>query len=85
MPVDEVWVETEPLAGSAALCPQIGPEDGFDVEVIEEAGMVGLDDRLSRGALGLASKVWVLDGDAEPKLVLLELPSMPRGPASRRQ
>ena len=75
MPVDEVWVETEPLAGSVAPCPQIGPEDGFDVEVIEEVGMLGLDDRLSRGALGLASKVWVLDGDLEPKLVLLELPS----------
>ena len=37
--------------------------------------MLGLDDCLSRGALGLASEVWVLDGDVEPKLVLLELPS----------
>jgi len=38
-------------------------------------GVPGLDDRLSRGALGLALEVRVLDGDAEPKLTLLELPS----------
>jgi hypothetical protein len=49
VPVYETGVETDPLAGSVALCPQIGPEDGFDVEVIEEVGM--LDDCLSCGAL----------------------------------
>ena len=42
MPVDEVGVETEPLARSVALCPQIGPEDGFDAGVIEEVGVLGL-------------------------------------------
>ena len=43
--------------------------------MIEEAGKLGLDDRLSRGPVGLPLKVWVPDGDAEPELVLLELPS----------
>ena len=82
VPVDEVGVETEPFAGCVALCPQIGPEDGFDVEVIEEADVLGLDDRLSRGAAGLALKVGVLDGDAEPELVSWNCHPMRRfGPA----
>ena len=55
--------------------PQIRPEDGFDVGVIEEVGVPGLDDRLSSGAPGPVSQVRVLDGDVEPKLTVLELPS----------
>jgi hypothetical protein len=42
--------------------------------VVEKAGVLGLDDLLPRGALGRALEVWVLDGDVEPELVLLELP-----------
>jgi len=37
--------------------------------------LLGLHDRLSYGAVGLAAKVWFLDIDEKPKLVLLELPS----------
>ncbi|HZW88467.1 MAG TPA: hypothetical protein VFF12_05260 [Myxococcaceae bacterium] len=36
--------------------------------------MLGLDNLFSRGALGLALEVWVLDCDEEPELALLELP-----------
>jgi hypothetical protein len=42
--------------------------------VVEKVNVLGLDDLLSRGALGVALEVWVLDGDAEPELVLLEWP-----------
>jgi hypothetical protein len=35
-------------------------EDGFDAAVIEEAGMLGLDNLLSRGAPGLASEAMPL-------------------------
>ena len=57
VPVDEVWVETEPVAGGVVLWSQIGPEDGFNFGVIEEVSVLSLDDRLSRRALGLTSEV----------------------------
>ena len=69
MPVDEVRVETKPRAGSVALCPQVGPEDRFDGGMVEKVGVLGLDNLLSRSALGHALEVWVLDGDVEPELV----------------
>ena len=68
MPVDEVWVETEPAAGGVVLCLQIGPEDGFNVGVIEEVSVLRLDDRVSRTALGLTLEVVQdqADATAEP-------------------
>ncbi len=74
MPVDEVRAEAEPLAGSVALCPQVGFEDRFDGGVVGKVGVLGLDNLFSRGAPGHAPEVWVLDGDVEPELVLLVLP-----------
>src|SRR3984957_19356586 len=65
VPVDEVRVEAAPVAGGVVLWPQIGPEDGFNVGVIEEVGVLGLDDRLAGGAPGPVSQAWVLDGDVE--------------------
>lgn len=75
VPVDEVRVEPEPVAGCVVLRLQIGPEDRFDVGVVEEVGMPGLDDRLTRGPVGLSLEVRILDRDLESELVLLELPA----------
>jgi hypothetical protein len=74
VPVDEVGVEPEPLAGCVVLRLQIGPEDRFDAGIVEEAGVLGLDDRPARGPIGLPLEVRV-DRDLESELVLLELPA----------
>lgn len=75
VPVDEGGVEPKPLAGCVVLRLQIGPEDCFDVGIVEEVDMLGLDDCLTCGPLGFPLQVRVLDRDLESELVLLELPA----------
>jgi hypothetical protein len=45
MPVDEGWIEPEPLVGCVVLRLQIGPEDRFDVGKVEEAEKAGMTRR----------------------------------------